>query len=432
MEEHVHSEDPQGATSQLSGPTQQEGNQQQIDKQLKREFLEQVERDAIKFSRKEAEAAGRTYGGLYPNLISASVCITTVKKFSSNFANKVADPGELAIGPRIVFFTDGSVHENYCEGGGGITFKRLPSISPQWTDFGVAIRGITRSEEAELVAIDHALQLTLSDEHGAQATSNLGGALPVYIFTDSLGSLSKLRNYLAAEPDSTDRKTQQYMHPAFINFIENLDRAVTKGADLRFCWVKAHMNVEGNERADTLAGTASKWFRGRHWPEEVNKPYAAFPIPVAEMNAEPGLVQNLIFHTARYSRPPVSTQSTLGKRKRESDEVHSEGEGVETRPKKTTARRWRKNQRKMAKRFGRLRLPNTPAAQPEPPNAEEVPSGTTEDAAPGTPEDAAPDIADGDGSTRVTEDAAMERYKRMLIDVLSEDFLDVEDAGKTR
>lgn len=408
MEEHGRNEDPQGSISQLSIPTRKDRYHHLIAEQLRREISEQVERDAIDFSRKEAEAAGRSYGGPYPNLISTSVRITTVKEFSSSFADQVADPGEVIFGPRIVFFTDGSVHEKYFEGGGGITFKRLPSVSPQWSDFGVAIRGITRSQEAELVAMDHALQITLSDEHGAQATSNPGDSLPVYIFTDSRGSLSKLRTYLAAQPYGTDRKTKQYMHPTFVNFIENLDRAVKSGIDVRFHWVKSHVDVEGNERADAIAGTASKWFRGRHWPEEITKPYAAFPIPVPEMNAEPGLIQSLMLYTARHSQPPVSTQSTLGKRKRESDEVHPEGEGVETRPKKITARRLRKNQRKMVKGLGRLRLPNTPAAQREPPNAE----------------DAAPDIADGDGSTRVTEDAAMVRYRRM--------FIDTENAAKTR
>lgn len=391
MSEHKHNEDPQGSASQLSGPTQSAGNLHQIAKNQSKRFLRQVEQDAIRFSREEAEAAGRIYGGPYPNLIATSTRITTDPHSTKEFAGRVADSGEPTLGPRIVFFTAGSMHVESYEGGGGITFKRFPSDSPLWNDFAVAIRGITRSQEAEMVAMSHALKLAFSDHHGAKVASNPSGSFPVYIFTHSKESLTKLRTYLATNPCGKSRKTDQYMHPAFINFIEDLDSAVKSGIDVRFHWVKSHAAVEGNERARMLAGTASRWFRERPWPQETEKPYAAFPIPITAINAEPRFVQALRLHSARRSQPLVSTQPTLGKRKRESDEVHSEGEGVETRP-KMTARRLRKEQRKITKGLGRLRLPKTSVAQPEPTNAGEV----------------APDIADGDGSTRVAEDATME------------------------
>ncbi|GFU07093.1 RNase H domain-containing protein [Trichonephila clavipes] len=87
---------------------------------------------------------------------------------------------------------------------------------------------------AEAVAIYRALQLT---------DSNMPRKYCIY--TDSMSVLEALENY-------NDR-----CHPVVCKILDNTSRLYSKGFDIVFCWLPSHVEIIGNEQADSAARSAT-------------------------------------------------------------------------------------------------------------------------------------------------------------------------------
>ncbi len=73
------------------------------------------------------------------------------------------------------------------------------------------------------------------------------------IFSDSRAALQALESFNPS-------------HPLIINILEWLYLLAQRGKQVNFCWVPAHVGVQGNERADELAKTAAGPLRPRPTP----------------------------------------------------------------------------------------------------------------------------------------------------------------------
>lgn len=220
-----------------------------------------IQQDVTEFAKQQSESLGLNYGGPYPNLKASSVKLEDAREGAEAFAKSAIDPNEATLGPRMVFFADGSVLESRLIGGGGVTFKRFQPESPQWTDARIAAKGITGSDEAERMALSYALELAKAEYNLSRFNTHPPAnpaptSLPLYIFTDSLDAIRKLGKYLAKDPFDQGRMSPEYLHPTFASMVRKLNRLVSNGIQVHFHWTKGHSNGFGNNRADLLAGTA--------------------------------------------------------------------------------------------------------------------------------------------------------------------------------
>lgn len=220
-----------------------------------------MQQDVTEFAIAQSRSLEMNYGGPYPDLKASSVKLEGLKKDSEAFAATAIDPNEATLGPRMVFFADGSFDESRFIGGGGVTFKRFQPDSPQWTDARIAVKGVTGSGEAETVALSYALELakaeySLSRFNSHPPSNPAPNSLPLYIFTDSIESINKLGEYLDIDPSDKGRMNKAYLHPAFAYMVRKLNRLVSNGIKVHFHWTKGHSNGQGNNRADILAGSA--------------------------------------------------------------------------------------------------------------------------------------------------------------------------------
>lgn len=220
-----------------------------------------IQQDVTEFAMQQWKSLGLNYGGPYPNLKASSVKLEGARNDAEAFAKFAIDPNKATLGPRMVFFADGSVHESRFIGGGGVTFKRFQPDSPQWTDARIAAKGITGSDEAERMALSYALELAKAEYNLSRFNTHPPAnpaptSSPLYIFTDSLETIRKLGKYLAKDPFDQGRMSSEYLHPTFASMIRKLNRLVSNGIQVHFHWTKGHSNGFGNNRADLLAGTA--------------------------------------------------------------------------------------------------------------------------------------------------------------------------------
>ena len=241
----------------------------------------------ITYAREQAEKAGRTYHGTYPNLHSPGLEITIEeRKLSLLFAESIINPRYNKLVSRLVFFADGSLDARHLThtGGAGVTFRRFPTKSDRWTDKYVAIHGITDSRDAELVATDLAIQQALSEIHQAQEVEVAGlvkrdRPLHIYIFTDSCEVLTSLRKFIAWLSDNQKKKLPIFEDPSFVSMVFNLNRLLRHNVHLKLRWVKGHSTSTGNQRADILANKGLVWMRSNPLPSDSTVPYAVFNIP---------------------------------------------------------------------------------------------------------------------------------------------------------
>lgn len=206
---------------------------------LRKEENRKLKKAMIEFSQGEAEKAGREYYGTYPNLNSGTLNIVQRRMGAAvNFAESIIHPqyGRYwGREPRLVFFVDGSFNGSNQAGGAGITFCRFPEKSDIWNDHRVSIHGAMSANEAELVAIDVAIQLALLEvrlDLPLLARPGWGTSchLPhIYIFTNSIMALHTLRKFLAHTPEERVEGRLYFLHPSFANMVYNLDQLLQYG-----------------------------------------------------------------------------------------------------------------------------------------------------------------------------------------------------------
>lgn len=130
----------------------------------------------------------------------------------------------------IVIYTDGSCKGNPGSGGWAAVFPNQFVEDKSWTLH--AGEAYTTNNRMELTAVIKGLDATPWSAH-------------VVIYSDSTYVVNTM--------------TKGWKRRANHDLWEQLD-AVTRGRNVRWCWVKAHSGVPGNEAADRLAQEeAERW-----------------------------------------------------------------------------------------------------------------------------------------------------------------------------
>ncbi len=342
------------------------------------------------FVRKEAQKSEIITGSRYPNLIAGSAKITIeYQTAAALFVHSLMDPSTANLNPRVVFFADGSVRRNKDIGGAGVTSQHLPAAPSQWNDARMAIAGVYRSYDAQLVAIGFAMELALSETRSEQQNieadeeeSRRKRIPDIYIISDAQHSLKDIKEYLASSPEAAIRKSPKFLHPPFADLIHNLDRIAQHRIEVRLHWVKSHTGIEGHGRADRLANTAAEWFISNP-RKNSDKPYDVYRLQTTSMELEEGA------------------------RKRNADAMDSDSKFEEERPRKKRTRQHRIERRKTMQKVSNLNIDNDADTQ-----TTTNTKGTV----------AIPDEQDPD----------MERYKRMFARVLAEDDINNNPEGSPR
>ncbi|KYM98818.1 hypothetical protein ALC62_10465 [Cyphomyrmex costatus] len=98
------------------------------------------------------------------------------------------------------------------------------------------------SFSAELVAIDRALDFALTQTRS------------INVCSDSLSCLETISNYFVSE----FHKSNISLNPGIGDIINKINLLQQKNIVVRFTWCPAHVGIEGNEMADSLAKAAAK------------------------------------------------------------------------------------------------------------------------------------------------------------------------------
>lgn len=175
------------------------------------------------------------------------------------FASEVVEPSlGTTLGPRIVFFTDGSDRGPKGLAGAAVSYKRCLAETTDWFDVSAGIVGKAGSNEAEMIAVGIALNIARCE---IQALDQLAaGSLPnyptIFVITDSQSTLNWIDQYIRGNV-TQPRIVRKLYHPAFTQLLDPLTRLESLGVKVELHWTKGHKGGhDGNHRADRLAGDA--------------------------------------------------------------------------------------------------------------------------------------------------------------------------------
>ncbi|KAK9802328.1 putative RNase H type-1 domain-containing protein [Seiridium cardinale] len=181
------------------------------------------------------------------------------------FAAEAANPSWNPNEQRVVFYTDmaaqnGAKHD-VSVAGAGVTYRRIPEDDvSDWSDALYGILGTNRPDKAELYAIGMALQIalvelqTICEWLGNSEEQSEITAPTVIIITDSQASLYFIHDYVWQ-----GTIPPMFSPEIFFRLMLPLARLQELKVPVYFHWVPSHTAIEGNCRADALAGRASKW-----------------------------------------------------------------------------------------------------------------------------------------------------------------------------
>lgn len=129
-----------------------------------------------------------------------------------------------------------------------------------WLDASYGIIGSNRPDKVELYAIGLALEIavgelqSISDRLYRLGSHSEVEATTVLIMTDSQASLYFIHDYTL-----NGKTPPMFARETFIKLMQPMTKLKELRALISFQWVPGHTNIEGNSRADCLAGKASKW-----------------------------------------------------------------------------------------------------------------------------------------------------------------------------
>lgn len=201
------------------------------------------------------------------------------------FANEIIElrhSSLAAVGPRIIFFADGSYRKNMA--GVGVSYKRCLAETTGWIDASAGIFGVADSTDAEMIAVGMALNIARCEVQNVRHTAGPQSAYPtIFIITDSQSALQWVGQCVQGKIFTKDGTAQRHHHPAFTQVLDPLVRLESLGVKVEFHWTKGHKKVDGNVRADGLAGRAAKWMltlTGQDsWKKDDSKAYQVCMTP---------------------------------------------------------------------------------------------------------------------------------------------------------
>ncbi|KAF2995153.1 hypothetical protein E8E14_000077 [Neopestalotiopsis sp. 37M] len=176
------------------------------------------------------------------------------------YAAEAVNPSWRSGQHRLVFYTDmaaisGSGNDPSIAGA-GVTYKRiLGDDTSDWIDSSYGIMGTNRPDKTELYAIGLALEVAATE---AEKTCKDMPPIPTVVLTDSHAAIYYIHDYIwrGTIPSMFSRDT-------FDRLMLPILRLQELNVPLDFHWVPSHTDVEGNCRADALAGAASQWTLSR-------------------------------------------------------------------------------------------------------------------------------------------------------------------------
>ena len=186
----------------------------------------------------------------------------------------------VALGPRIVFYTDGSHKSRTLGGGAAVTYRRCMPEPTDWIDASASVIGTINAAHAELLAIGLALNISRHEiiRLSRDATAQHNTWPTIFVVTDSQMSLQWIQDYLLGKAINT-------VHlPQYQQIANSLGKLESLGVKVEFHWTKGHSTVQGNIRADMIAGIASSlmqnYVRKNGWkaPLAMNQYYVRIAI----------------------------------------------------------------------------------------------------------------------------------------------------------
>ncbi|RYP15311.1 hypothetical protein DL765_005792 [Monosporascus sp. GIB2] len=204
---------------------------------------------------------------------------------AKKFAVEAIDEDSTHLGPRLVFFTDGSLTHRGNVGGAGITYRRCTHGTSKWIDESFAVVGATTPCQAELIAVDSAVSIALQEMEvihrcAFEYSDKKQPAMSIFIITDSQSVLLSIRKHINGNFENAEgRGPAIYYHSAFGDLANHLVSLARFEVNLEFHWTKGHSGVEGNSRADSLARSAVHWYLRHHSPSTRQHGYVLLRAP---------------------------------------------------------------------------------------------------------------------------------------------------------
>jgi ribonuclease HI len=143
---------------------------------------------------------------------------------------------DLKLENTFVLFVDGSMVPGSEESGAAVVFRK-DTVNLQFEDYGFHIQGLNNIMLVELLAIKFALDLALYKALQRPARMAL-------IFSDSKFAINKIRDLQPTNPAE---------YEILLYIVQRVNMLICIGVVPQIHWVKAHVGVIGNERADIVA-----------------------------------------------------------------------------------------------------------------------------------------------------------------------------------
>ncbi|KAI0160163.1 hypothetical protein GGR57DRAFT_520352 [Xylariaceae sp. FL1272] len=188
-------------------------------------------------------------------------CVDFVIEQDKSKAKAWAEQAPLprCFGPKIIFCCDGSANKDKVHGGIGVAYKRVDGLDAGWItrDWICESLGVQddnahlESSEAEVFALYCALSMAWYEvTHWSQLGANASKSPPdIIIMTDSRHAINYFKaRYLGLALPDNDVDTNW-----FAELLRPLLSLQSLHCRIIIRWLPGHDNIEGNERADSLA-----------------------------------------------------------------------------------------------------------------------------------------------------------------------------------